>query len=101
MKKLWILSIILTMALAFYSCSSIENPVVPEDTPETPDTPKPADARNISEKSDFESYFDMSTYAGDDFYQYAVGKWLQNNPLKEMQMSLLCRRVNLLTLLTC
>jgi hypothetical protein len=26
----------------------------------------------ISEESDFESYIDMSTYAGDDFYQYAV-----------------------------
>ena len=25
----------------------------------------------------------MSTYAGDDFYQYAVGKWLQDNPLKD------------------
>jgi predicted metalloendopeptidase len=69
------------MGLAFYSCKE-DNPVLPE---KTPDTPQPEEAKNISEKSDFESYIDMDTYAGDDFYQYAVGKWLQNNPLKEKE----------------
>lgn len=37
--------------------------------------------KNIVESSEFTPYMDMNTFAGDDFYQYAVGKWLAENPL--------------------
>ena len=44
-----------------------------------------AEGMNIQEKSQFDSYIDMKTYAGDDFYNYATGTWRSNNPLKEGQ----------------
>ena len=44
-----------------------------------------AEGVNIQEKSQFDSYIDMKTYAGDDFYNYATGTWRSNNPLKEGQ----------------
>ena len=31
--------------------------------------------QNIVEKSEFSSYIDWKTYAGDDFYRYATGAW--------------------------
>lgn len=44
-----------------------------------------AEGMNVQEKSQFDSYIDMKTYAGDDFYNYATGTWRSNNPLKEGQ----------------
>jgi putative endopeptidase len=43
--------------------------------------PAPSGAENISEESAFNSTIDFNTYAGDDFYQYVVGKWIQDNPV--------------------
>ena len=41
----------------------------------------PTTPTNINEDSEFSSMIDASTYAGDDFYQYAVGTWLAQNPV--------------------
>ena len=41
----------------------------------------PTTPTNINEDSEFSSMIDASTYAGDDFYQYAVGTWLAPNPV--------------------
>ena len=38
--------------------------------------------QNIVETSELTPYMDVNTFAGDDFYQYAVGKWLAENPLR-------------------
>lgn len=77
MKKrfLWMLAAILTTGLTLTSCTDkADNPADSGTTPQS-------DNGNIMEPSDFASYMDMKTYAGDDFYQYAVGKWLADNPL--------------------
>ncbi len=72
---LWLLTIILTCGLAITSCvENLDNPVVP--TPD--DSGKQA---NIVEESAFSSRMDLSTYAGDNFYQYVLGTWIKDNPV--------------------
>ena len=63
--------------LALGSCTdNDDNPGMPED-------PTPGEsATNIDEPSDFAAYMDQSVYCGDDFYNYAVGKWRRLNPLQ-------------------
>ena len=68
------LAAILTCGLMLTACvDNIDNPsggvepVVP--------------ATNIEEESEFEDKMDLATYCGDDFYQYALGTWLKENPV--------------------
>lgn len=68
------LATILTCGLMLTACvDNIDNPsggvepVVP--------------ATNIEEESEFEDKMDLATYCGDDFYQYALGTWLKENPV--------------------
>ena len=75
MKKIQLLTLAasLSCSLTLTSClDEYDNPT----TPTTPTTPT-----NINEDSEFSSMIDASTYAGDDFYQYAVGTWLAPNPV--------------------
>jgi putative endopeptidase len=44
-----------------------------------------SDPRNINEPSAFADLMYPNVYAGDDFYEYAVGRWLDQNPLKPGQ----------------
>ena len=36
----------------------------------------PVTDQNIVEESDFSDYIDLNTFAGDDFFRYATGKWM-------------------------
>lgn len=78
MKKsiLWLLAVNLIGGLTLSSCiDRSDNPVT-----NPPKAPANTNA-NIKEKSAFSDDIDLSTYAGDDFYQYAVGAWIANNPV--------------------
>lgn len=44
-----------------------------------------SDSRNIVEQSVFADLMYPNVYAGDNFYEYAVGRWLDQNPLKPGQ----------------
>ena len=44
-----------------------------------------SDPRNINEPSVFADLMYPNIYVGDDFYDYAVGRWLDQNPLKPGQ----------------
>lgn len=74
-KHLWMLAAIFICGLTVTSC------VDEKDNPVDPPNVDPPSKSNISENSAFSSQIDMSTYAGDDFYQYAVGTWIKNNPV--------------------
>ena len=78
-SKLWMVAAIITCGLLLTSCTDVTGN---DDNPVGPVNPEPTTPTNIVEPSDFSSYIDMNTYAGDDFYQYAVGKWLADNPLE-------------------
>ena len=74
----WMAALVLTADLLVASCTAdmgvADNPSGGEE---------PAGVwENIVEPSEFASYWDLSTYAGDDFYQFAVGGWLEANPLR-------------------
>ena len=69
----------LCCGLAMTSCDDVLNVIDnPSDQPE---------AVNIDEPSDFADLMKLSVYAGDDFYYYAVGRWLDEHPLKKGQHS--------------
>ena len=70
-RKLWMMAAILTSSLSLSSC--LDWVTTNDDNPVNPETEEPT---NIVENSDFSSYMDVNTYAGDDFYQHAIGKWL-------------------------
>lgn len=74
-SKLSMLAAILSCGFLLTSCKDVAG------TDDNPVNPEPATPTNIVEQTDFSSYIDMNTYAGDDFYRYAVGKWLAENPL--------------------
>lgn len=76
---------LLFWGMAMTSCQGFIDSVVGVE--DNPASGTEVAAKNISEPSDFEAYIDMSTYAGDSFYQYAVGKWLDENPLKNEEYS--------------
>ena len=59
---------LLALAVLFAACSGLDNTSV-----DNPTIPKGDAKRNIVEKSEFSSYIDWKTYAGDDFYRYATG----------------------------
>lgn len=83
MKRLshrWWIGIVVCGLLSVTSCVRDDDSA--NDGPEV--TPG-SETLNIQEKSEFDDYINMETYAGDDFYQYATGKWLKNNPLKAGQ----------------
>lgn len=69
MKKIQLL----TMAASLLCCLILNACVDVTDNPVIP--------TNINEASVFSSEIDASTYAGDDFYQYALGTWLAQNPV--------------------
>ena len=75
MKKnlLWLFAALVSCVFLYTACS--------DDDPDIGPEPVPSDKENIQEASAFSSEIDMATYAGDDFYQYAVGKWIQDNPV--------------------
>ena len=84
MKKLnhgWWTAILTCGLMSLASCAREDNPVVDDGQGQTP----AGESQNIQEKSQFDSYIDMGVYAGDNFYYYATGTWLANNPLKEGQ----------------
>ena len=60
---------LLALALLFAACSNIDNTVL-----DTPTIPTVAGKQNIVEESEFSSYIDWQTYAGDDFYRYAISR---------------------------
>ena len=61
---------LLALAGLFAACSDMNDTNV-----DNPSIPKGDANRNIVEKSEFSSYIDWQTYAGDDFYRYATGAW--------------------------
>jgi predicted metalloendopeptidase len=61
---------LLALAALFAACSDMNDTNV-----DNPSIPKGDANRNIVEKSEFSSYIDWQTYAGDDFYRYATGAW--------------------------
>ena len=67
---------LLALALLFAACSNIDNTVL-----DTPTIPTVAGKQNIVEESEFSSYIDWQTYAGDDFYRYATGAWQDRTTL--------------------
>lgn len=72
----WLLAVNLIGGFTLSSCiDKADNPVT-----NPPKAPANTNA-NIKEKSAFSDDIDLSTYAGDDFYQYAVGAWIANNPV--------------------
>ena len=60
----------LCAAIVTGACSDSNNSSIP-----TPAIPKRGVTRNIEEKTQYASYIDWQTYAGDDFYRYATGAW--------------------------
>lgn len=75
----WMAALVLTADLLVASCTA---DVGVADNPSGGEEPAGV-WENIVEPSEFASYWDLSTYAGDDFYQFAVGGWLETNPLKK------------------
>ena len=67
---------LLALALLFAACSNIDNTVL-----DTPTIPTVEGKQNIVEESEFSSYIDWQTYAGDDFYRYATGAWQDRTTL--------------------
>ena len=67
---------LLALALLFAACSNMDNTVL-----DTPTIPTVAGKQNIVEESEFSSYIDWQTYAGDDFYRYATGAWQDRTTL--------------------
>ena len=61
---------LLALAGLFAACTDMNDTNV-----DNPSIPKGDANRNIVEKSEFSSYIDWQTYAGDDFYRYATGAW--------------------------
>ena len=84
MKKqsLWMMAAILNCGLAMTSCDDVLNVI---DNPSEPSGEQGIE--NIIEPSDFADLIDINTYAGDNFYDYAVGRWLDEHPLKKGQHS--------------
>ena len=71
MKNLWKnLSVAIAAMSLIAACSDSNNSSIP-----TPAIPKRGVTRNIEEKTQYASYIDWQTYAGDDFYRYATGAW--------------------------
>ena len=70
---------VLLSGLTIISC--VDNYTV-EDNPSGEPSVELNEHNNIVEDTYFSDYADMNTFAGDDFYQYAVGKWLTEHPLK-------------------
>ena len=71
MKILWKnLSVAIAAVSLISACSDSNNSSIP-----TPAIPKRGVTRNIEEKTQYASYIDWQTYAGDDFYRYATGAW--------------------------
>ena len=66
----------LALALLFAACSNIDNTVL-----DPPTIPTVEGKQNIVEESEFSSYIDWQTYAGDDFYRYATGAWQDRTTL--------------------
>lgn len=84
MKKLnhgWWAAILACGLTIVTSCAREDNPVDNGQGGEAPAVKN----LNIQEKSQFDDYIKMETYAGDNFYYYATGTWLDNNPLKKDQ----------------
>ena len=75
----WMVALVLTADLLVASCTA---DVGVADNPSGGEEPAGV-WENIVEPSEFALYWDLSTYAGDDFYQFAVGGWLEANPLKK------------------
>ena len=67
---------LLALALLFAACSNIDNTVLAPPT-----IPTVEGKQNIVEESEFSSYIDWQTYAGDDFYRYATGAWQDRTTL--------------------
>ena len=67
---------LLALALLFAACSNIDDTVL-----DTPTIPTVEGKQNIVEESEFSSYIDWQTYAGDDFYRYATGAWQDRTTL--------------------
>ena len=67
---------LLALALLFAACSNMDNTVL-----DTPTIPTVEGKQNIVEESEFSSYIDWQTYAGDDFYRYATGAWQDRTTL--------------------
>ena len=66
----------LCAAIVTGACSDSVNTGIP-----TPAIPKSGVDKNIVENSEFSSYIDWQTYAGDDFYRYATGAWQDRTTL--------------------
>ena len=66
----------LCAAIVTGACSDSVNTGIP-----TPAIPKSGVGKNIVENSEFSSYIDWQTYAGDDFYRYATGAWQDRTTL--------------------
>ena len=70
MKIFWKnLSVAIAAVSLISACSDSNNSSIP-----TPAIPKRGVTRNIEEKTQYASYIDWQTYAGDDFYRYATGR---------------------------
>ncbi|MBP3219090.1 MAG: hypothetical protein J6M37_01295, partial [Prevotella sp.] len=74
--SLWMMAAILTCGPMLTSCVDST-----EDNP----SGGSSDSRNIVEQSVFADLMYPNVYAGDNFYEYAVGRWLDQNPLKPGQ----------------
>lgn len=61
---------LLALAALFAACSDKDNSVI-----DPPAEPQPGQEINIVENTQYGSYIDWQTYAGDDFYRYATGAW--------------------------
>jgi hypothetical protein len=77
MKKIsiWMMATILSCGSMLTSC--VDNQ---EDNPSGS-----SESGNIIEPSAFADLMYPDVYVGDDFYEYAVGRWLDQNPLKAGQ----------------
>ena len=74
--SLWMMAAILTCGSMLTSCVDST-----EDNP----SGGSSESGNIIEPSVFADLMYPNVYAGDNFYEYAVGRWLDQNPLKPGQ----------------
>ena len=74
--NMWMLATILSCGLLTVSCT---------DNHDNPVADGPVTNQNIVEESDFSDYIDLNTFAGDDFFRYATGKWMASHPLQKGQ----------------